>query len=247
VNVQRVTPELDRLRLGGFQAYLWYDDDSRDATLIDTGPVGYGPDILDALHRRGRRPSHLRRIVLTHFHDDHVGSAAELRAWTGAQVVAHAADAAIIRGQAPGPTPDFLQVDRDLHARATDALPPAPPVEVDLELGDGDVLDFGGRARVISVPGHTDGSIALHLPSRRVLFTGDVIAEHRGRVVPGGFDLDTAQAHRAFGVLAALDVDVACFGHGDPLTRAAGDTLRSVEVTRDQRSPDAPHPDPRAD
>ncbi|MGW3118294.1 hypothetical protein ACWDBW_14335 [Streptomyces sp. NPDC001107] len=43
-------------------------------------------------------------------------------------------------------------------------LPPAPPCRVDREVEDGGVLDFGGGAVVVAVPGHADGSMALHLP-----------------------------------------------------------------------------------
>lgn len=80
MTVTRLTDHLDRIEVDGFQVYLWCDDDG--VTLIDSGPLGSGPAILDALHARGRAPEDLRRIVLTHFHDDHTGSAAELRART---------------------------------------------------------------------------------------------------------------------------------------------------------------------
>jgi glyoxylase-like metal-dependent hydrolase (beta-lactamase superfamily II) len=60
-------------------------------------------------------------------------------------------------------------------------LVPAPPCPVDREVRDGEVLAFGGGAHVVHTPGHTDGSIALHLPGPRVLFTGDTVAEHAAR------------------------------------------------------------------
>lgn len=40
---------------------------------------------------------------------------------------------------------------------------------------DGDELDFGGGARIVGIPGHTPGSIAIHLPKHCVLFTGKAI------------------------------------------------------------------------
>lgn len=47
-------------------------------------------------------------------------------------------------------------------------------------LWDGDILDLGGRSlRVITLPGHTPGSIALLDQSRRVLFGGDPIQDGR--------------------------------------------------------------------
>lgn len=160
------------------------------------------------------------RIVLTHFHQDHVGSAAEVRAWSGAEVVAHAADAPIVRGDAPGPFPDLLPAERELLAQVTAGMPPAPPCPVDREVGDGELLAFGGGARVVHAPGHTDGSIAIHLPGPRVLFTGDTVAESGGAVVLGPFNLDRHLALESYRLLTAFDVDLALVGHGEPVDRA---------------------------
>ena len=62
-----------------------------------------------------------------------------------------------------------------------------------------------------------------------MLFTGDVLPEHEGRILVGPFDLDREQAAASARVLAALDVDRVCFGHGEPLVGGAADRLRSVE------------------
>jgi glyoxylase-like metal-dependent hydrolase (beta-lactamase superfamily II) len=223
--IAELRPRLYRVLLGPFQAYLWRDDAA--ATLIDSGPAGSGPAIAGALREIGLAPSDVERLVLTHFHDDHAGSAAEVRSW-GAEVVAHAADAQFIRGDEQGPPPNLEPFERELHASASAGLLPAPAVAVDREVRDGDVLDFGGGARVISTPGHTDGSIALHLPEHRVLITGDVVAEHEGRVILGVFNLDRGQTVASFRRLAALDVDVACVGHGEPIVGDASARLRTA-------------------
>lgn len=177
--------------LGRYQEYLWHDGDS--ATLIDTGEVASGPAIDAALRQIGLAPGDLDRPVLTYFHDDHTGSAAEVSSWGAVQVIAHAADVPVIRGEATGPPPNFTDFERELHARIAAGLLPAPPVRVDHEVRDGDVLDFAGGAQVISTPGHTDGSIALHLPAHKILITGDIVAEYQGEVIPGVFHLDRAK------------------------------------------------------
>lgn len=59
------------------------------------------------------------------------------------------------------------------------------PARVDRELQDGDVLDVGGGAQVISPPGYTDGSIALYLPAPGVLFTRGTVAHFEGRAILG--------------------------------------------------------------
>jgi glyoxylase-like metal-dependent hydrolase (beta-lactamase superfamily II) len=221
MDLLELAPRLHLLRFSVGQAYLWQDGD--DLTLIDTGPAGSAPAVAAAVRSLGT----LRRVVLTHFHDDHTGSAAEIGSWPGVTVLAHGADAPIIRGQRPGPPPDFTEAERELHARVAHGLASAPPARVDVELHGGEELDIGEGARVLHVPGHTDGSIALHLVDR-VLFTGDVIAEHGGELMLGPFNLDRERADASMRLLAALDVDTACFGHGDALVGGAGERLRHL-------------------
>lgn len=217
-----VTANLTMLRVNGWQVYVWREGDS--VTLIDTGAPGSGAEIAAAV-------SGIERIVLTHGHVDHVGSAAELRESTGATVMAGAGDAAVIRGEADMPTATFEDWEIPIYERVSAGLPAvAPPVPVDQELSDGDVLDFGGGAHVLAIPGHTEGSIAVHLPEHGVLFTGDTIA-NVGSVMLGVFNQDRARTVASFKRLAALDVQTACFGHGDPIDTAAGDRIREVAAT----------------
>ena len=103
-------------------------------------------------------------------------------------------------------------------------------MSVDRELVDGDMLDFGGGAEILAIPGHTEGSIAIHLPSHGVLFTGDTIA-NVGSVMLGTFNQDRAQTVASFRRLATLDVETACFGHGEPIASGAGTKLREVAAT----------------
>jgi len=224
MDVVEVVPGLHLLRLGISNAYLWSGTDG--ATLVDTGPPGSGPAITAALQRVGLGREDVARVVLTHFHDDHAGSAAEVSSWAGASVLAGIGDAPFVRGEAPGPAPVFTEAEAQLHSVVAADLTRAPVCRVDEQVGDGDVLDFAGGCVVIAVPGHTPGSIALHLPAHGVLITGDTIAEHQGDVVLGPFNTDRARAWQSLQHLAALDVDVACFGHGDPVIGAASAALR---------------------
>jgi glyoxylase-like metal-dependent hydrolase (beta-lactamase superfamily II) len=217
-----VTPNLTMLRINGWQLYAWREGDS--VTLIDTGSPGSGTEILAAL------PS-LERIVVTHGHVDHCGSAAELHDATGAPVLAGAGDAAVIRGRAVMPPPVFEDWEIPIYERVSIGLPDvAPPVPVVQELHDGDALDFGGGAEILSIPGHTEGSIAVHLPHHGVLFTGDTIA-NVGTVMLGTFNQDRARTVASFQRLAALEVETACFGHGEPIASGAGARIREVAAS----------------
>jgi hypothetical protein len=49
-----------------------------------------------------------------------------------------------------------------------------------------------------------------------------------GSVMMGALNLDRARTLASFRRLAALDTDVACFGHGDPVVGGAGEALRKA-------------------
>jgi glyoxylase-like metal-dependent hydrolase (beta-lactamase superfamily II) len=217
-----VTANLTMLRVKGWQLYVWRDDDS--VTLIDTGVPGSGAEILSAA-------PHVDRIVVTHGHVDHVGSAAELQQATGAPVYAGAGDAAAIRTGSAVPPPVFEDWEVPIHQRVSVGLPDASPaVPVARELTDGDVLDFGGGAEILAIPGHTEGSIAIHLPRHGVLFAGDTIA-NVDTLMLGVFNQDRARTVASFQRMAAVDVETACFGHGEPIPSGAGDRIRQVAAT----------------
>ena len=239
MDVIQLLPQLSFLRFPVGHAYLWADPDG--LTLIDTGVPGSGPLVAEAIRGLGRRPEDLRRVMLTHFHEDHAGSAADIAAWGEVEVLAHRADAPFIRGEAQGPPPILAGWERPIWDRVHAAMSRAPvkPVRVDRELSDGDLIDLGGGMEAVAVavaaPGHTPGSVAFHLPELGVLFTGDTVArtpdgEH---VILGVFNADPAQAAESFERLAALGIEIACFGHGEPIAQGAGAELR---VAAGQRS-----------
>ncbi|WP_066943157.1 MBL fold metallo-hydrolase [Streptomyces lushanensis] len=215
---------------GPGQAYLLRR--GSDAVLVDTGIAGQGDVITEALRGWGLDRESLTHVVLTHWHPDHAGSAAELAAWPNVRIWAHRGDAPIIRGDNYGSFPALTHAEEGLYAHIAGTIPDAAPSRVDRELDDDEILDEID-ARVLSTPGHTDGSIALHFPNEAVLFTGDIATEHQGQVVLGPFNHDRALARESFRRFADIDVDTVCFGHGQPL-RGDDTALLGAAATADE-------------
>jgi glyoxylase-like metal-dependent hydrolase (beta-lactamase superfamily II) len=229
VDVIELSPGLHFLPFPVGHAYLI--EHAGGLALVDSSVPGSAPRIAAAIRAAGRDPADVRHLVLTHFHGDHAGSAADIAAWGDVRVLAHYADAPFLRGDAAGPPPVLADWERPLFEQVTAQVPaaPVPPVRVDRELGDGDDLGFGDGAVLIAAPGHTPGSAAVYLPAPRVLIAGDTIARRPdGQPVLGVFNADPAQAAASFRRLAALDTEIACFGHGEPITQDAAARLRAA-------------------
>ncbi len=85
-----------------------------------------------------------------------------------------------------------------------------------LPVNDGDELDLGGRKlRIIHLPGHTPGSIAVLDIQHRVLISGDPVQEH-GRIFMFGAHRNIHDYIRSLEKLNAMnDFDVLWPSHAD--------------------------------
>src|SRR5262249_36534485 len=134
--------------------WLWQEPDG--LTLIDAAHPWNAAAILAAVQLLGQP---LSRIVITHAHPDHAGSAAELAERTGAVVHVLESEKDILAGRACmadapgfGPCRAILKTGRWL------GVVNPPPVERITALVDGQEI---GCLVVVHTPGHTPGSISL--------------------------------------------------------------------------------------
>ncbi|MFE9422465.1 MBL fold metallo-hydrolase [Kitasatospora sp. NPDC006697] len=199
---------------------------------VDTGVPGTAPAVLAALRQLGAGPERLRQILLTHSHIDHMGSAAELVAASGAELLAGAGDAAVISGRQPEPQPVHTPVEAELHRKVSAAFGTATaptPLPVDRELTEGAALPgWTEPVQVLEVPGHTPGGIALFLPESGLLFSGDIIGTGPDSAHLGPFNLDRDRAIASFHRLAALEPRILAVPHGTPVTTGATALLRAA-------------------
>ncbi len=213
-----------RLRGGGPARHMnvYLLEDEGGVTVYDSGPRTMAPAIRAAAVRFGG----IRRVVLGHADCDHRGGAADL----GAPVLCHPLERSAARQASPFRdywnlgllTPRVRPVHRRLPARWDGG-----PVEVAGAVEEGDeVAGF----RVLHLPGHAPGLVALHREEDGVALVSDLLCtvnpetglRTAGRVPHPAFNLDTEGAREAIRRLAGLGPRVVWAGHGRPV---AGDDV----------------------
>jgi glyoxylase-like metal-dependent hydrolase (beta-lactamase superfamily II) len=214
-----------QVRLIGADTFLLADE---RLTLIDAGMVGTRRALERYLRRLGRRLDEVERIICTHGHPDHIGGLSELvKDRTDVEVLIHADDlAGLQRPLREALAPAQPRAER--RGRIIQYLTRAPAMPTPIE--DGALLPVLGGLRVIHTPGHTPGSICLYLEDARVLFTGDVLQVHRGRLTFASafFSHDHGAARASVERLAALDVDTIALSHYPPWRESPTVALREL-------------------
>ena len=202
----------------------------RGCILVDAGIPGSERRIGRVLARHGLSFADIKLIVVTHAHTDHAGSAARLRALSGAPILAHEADADFYSRARPMTFCPTGPVGR-LFLRTPAPHQPYEGFVSDLMMRHDDeisLVDFGVDGIVRHSPGHTPGSITVELASHEVL-VGDLIASgiliggiaFTGRAIRPPFEDDAEQVSRALEGLVHRGATRFHMGHGGPLGAAA--------------------------
>jgi glyoxylase-like metal-dependent hydrolase (beta-lactamase superfamily II) len=216
------------MAMGYVNAFLIVDEGG--LALVDSGLAKRKDTILSAVAGAGKQPADLKHILITHHHIDHIGSLADLKEATAASCYVHPADSPIVRGDQPQPGPNPESLLGKLAGPILERLStPAPPVAVDVEVADGEELPIAGGIKAVHTPGHTPGHLSYLLPSKKVLFVGDAAANLLRLGLPlGMYTADRQQAKESIRKLAALEFDIACFGHGRVLKGEANLRFRRL-------------------
>jgi metallo-beta-lactamase class B len=182
----------------------------RGLIVLDGGFVETAPQIRDNIAKLGFALRDVKILLNSHAHSDHAGGLAQLKAWTGAQLLAGERDALLL---AAGGRGDFFFGDTLTF----------PPVHVDRPMHDGDRVTLGDTTLVAHpTPGHTKGctswSMKIHDAGRSydVVFLGSTTVLSGYRLIdhPSYEGIAADYAH-TFEVLKALPCDVFLASHAE--------------------------------
>ncbi|MFC9913495.1 MBL fold metallo-hydrolase [Streptomyces sp. NPDC059862] len=198
-------------------------------TLVDTGYPGDRQKVLGSLAEVGSSPRAVAAVLITHAHNDHLGSAQYLSTTYGTPVYLHEAEVPHARrdfqhqvsvgrvlrnGWRPGVLPWAVHAIRSGGTAHNPVTSPRP-------FPTAGPLDLPGRPVPVHTPGHTLGHCAFHLPDAGVLISGDALvsghptARPKGpQLLPDMFHHERTRALASLELFDGLDADVLAPGHG---------------------------------
>jgi glyoxylase-like metal-dependent hydrolase (beta-lactamase superfamily II) len=152
----------EKMVLGEMQtnSYLLWDEDSKEAMVID--PADDGVEIAQELQKLGLKPI---VIACTHGHFDHLLGALDLMLIFKIPLCLSKLDAFLL--ERLGETAEYF-LGHKIN------VPNIKKIDIDfnkvvsIRLGDKKIVP-------IKTPGHTPGSVSIHCPSDKLLFTGDTL------------------------------------------------------------------------
>lgn len=164
-----------RLSLFGINTYVVYDEATKDCAVIDPGMINdhERQAMTDFIEREGLN---VTQIINTHLHIDHVAGDRFMAQKYGAGISAHTDDAPL--GNSVEQQARMFGLQEDFSN-----------VKITKPIEDGDIIKIGeGELKVIHIPGHSPGSVALYDSKDGFLIAGDIIFQGSvGRTdLPGG-------------------------------------------------------------
>jgi len=196
--------------------YVWLAHDAASGETVAVDPAVAEP-VLEAAAQRGWT---ITQIWNTHWHPDHTGGNAEIKAATGCTITGPAAEAERI-----------------------------PTLDVQVKGGDVARLG-AIDARVMDVPAHTAGHIAFHLAGAQAVFVGDTLfAMGCGRLFEGTAEQMFANMQALAALLGETQVYCAheyTLSNGryavvaEPDNAALAERMAQVEAAREKGEPTVP-------
>ncbi len=202
---------VERIKCGNGNCYVVSENEN--AVLIDTCKSDSFGKILHIC-----KPYNIRLILLTHGHFDHAQNASALSRELNAPVAMHHADVDLLadNNSQSLTSKGFLGkivLNASLKSFTVEKIPAFTPTVL---LDEGDTLEeYGIPARILHLPGHTDGSIAVDFAEGH-LFVGDALMNMFYPTTSMIFH-DKAAMQKSAERISSLGKRMIYFGHGKPV------------------------------
>lgn len=162
--------KIHRIKCGNGNCYIIENENT--GVLVDTGKMEYLDKVTDAC-----RQYNTRLIILTHAHFDHAENAAAISKALAIPIAMSEKDIDLIKqnsAQKLFAETFFGKIVLSVSLKDSSSRP-ISEFNPDILLKDGDCLtDYGIDARIVSLSGHTEGSIGVDV-EKRDLIVGDAL------------------------------------------------------------------------
>ncbi|MFW9967964.1 MAG: MBL fold metallo-hydrolase [Candidatus Thorarchaeota archaeon] len=147
-----------------FDSNIIYINAGENQILVDAGTGMYADALNQDLEKIGTSEEEITDIILTHSHIDHIGGVLPIIESSSPKIHLHKSEGDMINSG-----------DMRLTLSSTFGVE-FPSMRIDNLLEEGQNLCLGDVCfKVYSTPGHSIGSICLHMEERGILITGDTL------------------------------------------------------------------------
>ena len=186
--------------------------------LIDTGFIGIRKELKKWLDN-----FNIKLVILTHAHVDHIWNAAYIKDLYNCKIALSEADIGNLDNSKIKSTPSkdcYKNWTKLMNWGMKKFIP--EKINIDISLKDNQIINkYGVKLKIISLPGHTDGSIGISY--KNYLFAGDSLVNRKKHPEIAYQNQNNEKAKESYMKISILDPDIIFVGHDKEIK---GDNLR---------------------